>query len=332
MVRYQAGGPAELVLMASVARRYFIEGTSKIEIAEQTGLSRFKVARLLDKARASGLVRIEIGYPGEIDVETSSLLQQALGLWHALVLDVSDDHPVTLRTHLGAAAADLLSEIVTEDDVLGMSWARSVGAAGAALRRLPACTVVQLTGALSSADGDETATELVRDAARIGGGPAYFYYAPMIVATEQIAQALRQQPEVARAMAKVDTVTKAVVGVGSWDPPASTVYDALDHEERTSLRQLGVCAEVSGIMLDADGAPVAAPVSRRIIAVTAEQLRRVPEVIAIPYETRKARAVLAAVRGGLVNALVTHRSLAEALLNLADGTQARQPETRRDPP
>ena len=37
------GRPAQLILIASVARRYYLEGKSKIEIAEELGLSRFKV-------------------------------------------------------------------------------------------------------------------------------------------------------------------------------------------------------------------------------------------------------------------------------------------------
>src|SRR5688572_10747784 len=99
----QSGGPAELVLMALISRRYFIDGASKIDIAEQTGLSRFKVARLLDKARALGLVKIDISYPGTIDVDASSRLQAALGLKHALVLDAVEDHAAGLRADLGAA-------------------------------------------------------------------------------------------------------------------------------------------------------------------------------------------------------------------------------------
>ena len=37
-------GPAQVVLTASVARRYYLDGRSKTEIAEEFGLSRFKVA------------------------------------------------------------------------------------------------------------------------------------------------------------------------------------------------------------------------------------------------------------------------------------------------
>ena len=108
MVTMNGGGPAHLVLTASVARRYYLDGRSKVEIAEEFALSRFKVARLLDDARSSGLVRIEIGHPGVIDVELSGRLMEALGLQHCVVTDTPDDHPASLREHLGAAAADLL--------------------------------------------------------------------------------------------------------------------------------------------------------------------------------------------------------------------------------
>ena len=56
--------PSEIVLAAQVARQFYIEGVSKIDIAERLGISRFRFARLLDSAREAGMVRIEIGFPG----------------------------------------------------------------------------------------------------------------------------------------------------------------------------------------------------------------------------------------------------------------------------
>src|SRR4028118_1675276 len=76
----ESSGPAQVVLTASVARRYYLDGRSKVEIADEFGLSRFKVARLLDAARASGLVRIEIRHQGGIDVALSARLGGRFGL------------------------------------------------------------------------------------------------------------------------------------------------------------------------------------------------------------------------------------------------------------
>jgi DNA-binding transcriptional regulator LsrR (DeoR family) len=314
------GGPAHLVLTASVARRYYLDGRSKVEIAEEFALSRFKVARLLDDARTSGLVRIEIGHPGVVDVELSGRLMEALGLTHCVVTDTPDDHPESLRDHLGAAAAELLSEVVTPDDVLGLSWARSVSAMATSLRVLATVPVVQLTGALARPGADDSSIELVREVARVAGGPAYFFYAPMAVSDAATARALRQQPEVARAFLLIGSVTKAVAGVGAWEPEQSTLYDATGETERAYLKRLGVCADVSGVLVDAHGDPVPADLTERMIGITAAQMKAVPEVIGIVYGMAKVHAALAAVRGGLVNSLVTHSTLAAALIAAAGST------------
>ncbi|WP_300007430.1 sugar-binding domain-containing protein [Pseudonocardia sp.] len=312
-------GPAQLVLTASVARRYYLDGRSKVEIAEEFALSRFKVARLLEDARSSGIVRIEIGYPGTVDVELSGRLMRTLGLTHCVVTDTPDEHPAALREHLGTAAAALLSEVVTDGDVLGLSWARSVSAMATALTGLAPVPVVQLTGALARPGVDDSSIELVREVARVSGGPAYFFYAPMAVPDAATARVLRQQPEVARAFSLISSVTVAVAGVGAWEPEQSTLYDATGEAERAELARMGVCADVSGVLVDAHGVAVPAALTERMIGITHRQMEAVPEVIGIVYGLAKTHAVLAAVRGGLVNSLVTHSTLANALIEAADG-------------
>jgi DNA-binding transcriptional regulator LsrR (DeoR family) len=308
------GGPALLVLTASVARRYYVDGRSKVDIADEFQLSRFKVARLIESARTSGLVRIEIGYAGAIDVDLSSRLQEALGLHHALVIDSPEGHAATLRKELGRAAADLLSEIVTSEDILGLAWARAVSAMTASLTRLAATPVVQLTGALAHNGADDNSIELVREAARISGGPAYLFYAPLIVPDAATAAVMRQQPEIAEAFAHFSSVTKAVVGLGSWESGQSTLYDAMRVEDREELSRCGVIGDISGVLVAADGTAVEGRLSDRMIGIDARQMQAIPEVLAIAYGKAKAPAVHAAVRGGLVNALVTHASLARTLL------------------
>jgi DNA-binding transcriptional regulator LsrR (DeoR family) len=190
-------GPAQVVLTASVARRYYLDGRSKVEIAEEFGMSRFKVARLLDDARDTGLVRIEIRSDGAIDVDLSAQLRDRYGLQHSIVVGAPDDDPGHLRDHVGRAAADLLAEIVTPQDVLGLAWARSVSVMARALPPLPGTPVVQLSGSLSMPGGSDTSVDVVREVAGASGGVAHCFYAPLTVTDAATARALRQQPEVA---------------------------------------------------------------------------------------------------------------------------------------
>ena len=317
MAQDKAVGPAALLLTATVARRYYFDGASKSDIAVELDLSRFKVARLLDQARASGLVRIELDYHGELDLDLSQRLRAAYELRHCVVVDGPDGDDELLRTSLGRGAAALLTEIVVADDTLGLVWARSLMAMRTSLTRLAPCTVVQLTGALSRADVSESPVELVRDVARTSGGPAYLFYAPLIVPDATTAQVMRTQPEIARALDMANRVTKAVVGVGAWAPGLSTVADAVTEDERREMHDLGVRAEVGGIQLGADGAVITTPLTERLIGIDARRLRAVPDVIGLVYGPAKADAVRAAVRGGLVTSLVTHGSMARALLDRA---------------
>lgn len=307
-------GPATLVLTATVARRYYFDGASKSDIAADLHLSRFKVARLLDQARASGLIRIDFDYRGEIDLDMSVRLRAAYGLRHCVVIDCPDDDDALLRANLGRALAELLTEIVESDDVLGLVWARSLMAMATSLSRLAPCAVVQLTGALSRPDVDESSVELVRDVARTARGPAYYFYAPMILPDAATTRALRTQPEVARAIDKFPQVTKAVVGVGAWEKGLSTVADALSESERRVMYAQGVRAELGGVQLDGAGRPVITSLTDRLIGIDAERLQAVPEVIAIAYGTAKAQAGHAALRGNFINSLVTHSAMAAELL------------------
>ena len=307
--------PAEIVLAARVARQYYLEGVSKVNIADRLGISRFRVARLLDSAREAGMVRIEIGLPGgTLDVGLSAELCGAFGLKYAFAFDFPDDEPA-LRRRLGEAAGQALMDIITPGDVLGMSWARSLSGLAAALTRMPPCPIVQLTGAVPPPDGRDL-LDLVRSVARIGGGTAHVFYAPMIVDDADTAAAIRRQADVADALALVSSVTIAMVAIGSWAPGLSTIYDACSPAERDGIARLGVCAEMAGVFLGEDGQPVATGLDSRMIVTPGPALARIPSVIAVAYGASKSAAVRAAIRGGMINGLVTHASLARTLLAL----------------
>ncbi len=304
---------SEAVLMANVGRRYYLHGEPKNEIAEILGISRFRVARLLDRAREEGIVRIEVGLPGQQDAGLRLELEQRFGLHHAIVLEVPEDGGKELLLRLGRAAVELLGELVTADDVVGLASARPLLGIRDDVDAFPACTVVQLTGAVSRPDALDI-IQSIREVTRVGGGEAYVFYAP-IIGVAPVAE-VRRNPDVARAFALIPALTAVVVGIGAWAPGLSTIYDAVSEEDRQDASAAGVRAEVAGIYLDADGLPLTPRVADRTLAPTFSELTPVPTRIGISFGRGKAEAVRAAFRGGLLNGLITHRSAAEELLTL----------------
>lgn len=295
-----------------VARRFYLEDRSKVEIAAELGVSRFKVARMLEQARASGLVTITFDDEGAVDHDLSARLATHLGLSEAVVVHAHGD-PDRVRTVVAQAGAEHLANSLSEGSVIGMAWGKTLADLTASLPRLSKVSVVQLTGAVG-ADVSQSPVELVRRMAHSSGGAAYPIFAPLLLDTAETAAALRAQPEIARAMAMYADVTTALLSVGSWNPPDSQLYWAVAPAERDELVAQGVVAEVSSILIADDGSVIADEFAERSIAITPTQLRAIPRVLAVAAGVRKARAVNAVARAGLITGLVTDAALAETIL------------------
>lgn len=306
----------DAVRVCEASRRYYLQGQSKIEIAAAMGISRFKVARLLETARSSGLVRIEVLDPSGVDGELSAWIRTAFALRRCIVVSCSDTSP-TVRSRVGSAGAQLVSDIITADDVLGLPWARTIGAMLPSLTALPPVPVVQLCGSLVI-PREDSPVDIVRRVAGLSGADAWVYYSPLILDDADSADAMRRQPAVSAAMAQVPRVTMAVVSIGAWLPGQSTIHDAVTQEVRADVARYGTLGEALGVFFDAAGAVVHPELSDRLVTISADQLRGIPELVALATGAVKAPAVRGFLRSGCASSLVIDRSLAVALTALGD--------------
>lgn len=305
----------DLALMTMVARDFYLEDLSRVDIAARRGISRFKVARLLDEARASGVVTISIRPHGLVDQELSTRIAEQFGLRDALAVFVDGDRQA-MYDQLGEAAARYLTRVVGPEDVLGFDTGRTVGRIADRLTELPPCDVVQLAGLAGTVQLN--GLEILRRVADATHGEAYPLYAPMLAVDPQAASLYRRQDEVRRTMEQYRRLSVAVVSVGSWVPPESQVYDGLGHAERDRLRASGVVGESCAIMVDAQGRVLDGLEDRRI-GIPVEALRAVPNVIAVAGGAVKAGAIGALLRSGLVDSLVTDTATARKVLDGPEG-------------
>lgn len=306
-------GEGDLVLAVSVARLHYEQGQAKTDIAEALGISRFKVARLLDLAHAAGVVRIEIVEPEGLGGGLAAELGERFGLTRCRVVPMTSTAPEA-RREVGRTGARLLAETLREEDVLGLPWSRSVHDMVYALESLPRVPIVQLSGALATVTEDSSSVDLVRRAGRIAGGGRTVFFAPLVMPDSAAAQAVRRDAAVTDGLARASEVTVAMVGVGAWAPGQSTVYDAVGPECQREVSEAGVVGEAVGACFDAQGRLVDTCLQERLIALSPEQLREIPQVIAIAHGQGKVAALRAAMSGGLVDGLVTTQDTAEALL------------------
>jgi DNA-binding transcriptional regulator LsrR (DeoR family) len=298
---------SERLAATIAARRYFLHDESKQDIAKAMGISRFKAARLIDQAKAQGLVRISIDWPGEVDLERSAKASEMLGVTVRVAASVPDQPSDLL---VGQVCADVVRPLLHTNDTIGVSWGRGVSTFVTAAQDLPRVDVVQLIGGLDAAAGDLSGDALVRRLAQATGGQPFVIQAPIAVQSTSVADALKREPNVRETFQKFDDLDVAVVGIGSW--PLGTLTTLMSPDERAEVTH-GV-ADVCGRVLDRHGQVLATTFYERLIAIQLPQLQAATHVIGLATGADKSCAIKAACASGFLQTLVTDAPTADAIL------------------
>ena len=104
-------------LLARIASQYYLQNRTQAEIAEEFGLSRQKVQRLICRAREQGIVEIHVHSVPVLHIEMESKLRATFGLQDALVATSHPDE-VLCRRHVARAAADYLERHMAGENVV----------------------------------------------------------------------------------------------------------------------------------------------------------------------------------------------------------------------
>ncbi|NDJ36450.1 MAG: sugar-binding protein, partial [Chloroflexi bacterium] len=114
-------------------------------------------------------------------------------------------------------------------------------------------------------------------------------------------------------------VEVALVNLNSLDARKSSLTDAgyLTRSEYSEITEAGAVGSVCAVHYDHNGQMLDSPLTHRLIGVTAETLQSIPLTLSVVGGQDKAQAVLGAIRGGLINCLVTDDETARTLVDHA---------------
>lgn len=313
--------------LAQIAQDYYLRGENQDAIAVRYRISRSYVSRLLRRAREMGIVEIRINRQVHRDAALEAELLAQYPLERCLVVaEPSSDPAETLRL-AGRLAAGLLAEVLSPDRTLALAWGNGVRAAVTALTpgRLRVRRVVQMFGGLSGTPTEIMSGELITEAARVLGAQPDRLHAPWIVETAELARALAEEPDIATVLRRAAGAEVALVGIGATGLGSSAL---LFNERYLSTRELaeidmcGAVGDICGRLFDANGQPCRASVMDRVVGLELERIRRIPLVIGVATGRQKARAIKAALRGGLIRGLVTDSEVARDIVASTEAASA----------
>ena len=309
----------ETRLITKVALLYHEQKLTQTEIAKRLGISQVTVSRLLKRAEENQIVRTTVISPPGAFIELEDMLEKRFGLTQAIVAESQSETEESIKAAVGAAAAYFLMTTLNSGEIIGVSsWSASLLAMVDQMhpvRKIERCTVVQVLGGLGNPAAEAHANHLVTRLARLVNGEPCFLPAPGVVGATSSVNVLLKDPYVRETIGLFDKLTIALVGIGSIEPSSlvASSGNVLSAKELQNIRGRGAVGDICLRFYDADGQEIRDPAGNRVIGIDLETLGHVPRAVGIAGGKRKYPAILGALRGKLINILITDQFTARRL-------------------
>jgi DNA-binding transcriptional regulator LsrR (DeoR family) len=304
-------------LLYKIAKAYYEDELTQEQIGKRLGLSRPKVSRMLQRAREEKIVQITVVPPLTSNADLERSLEAVYGLDEAIVLSPSRPDTATIVRELGPAGAACVVRCLSDGDVLGLTWGTTMLSVVDALpaQNWPQTRVVQMLGGLGQPEAEVYGADLARRMAEMLGAKLRLLPAPGIVSSRMVRDALVQEPQIASTLQLAADAHASIVGIGRPTPGSVVLQSGiLTEDELASLQALGAVGDIGLRFFDARGEAIEHEIDERIIGLDLAQIQAIPRVIGVAGGAPKFEVIRAALRGGLINVLVTDQINAERLV------------------
>jgi len=295
---------------------YYIGGHTQDEIAKTLKVSRATVQRLVSLCLSERLITFRLEHPIAACMGLATQLVDRFGLRTCEIVPTDPASPTSVAGIAERAAALLETTLRSKKPkIVAIGTGRAMRAAVELVPHMnrPDHRLVSLVGNIST-DGSATFFDTVGRLAELIKARHYPMPLPVLLSSEaERDQMLGMSPtKMVRAIAaKADL---RLVGVGQMDRNAQFYVDGfIGREELFELIRLGAIGELAGWAYNASGRFIRGGTNRRLTSVPHPVPIKGPTVAAA-LGPAKVAAILAVLKGRLINGLITDEATAKALL------------------
>ena len=295
-------------LATKAAWYYYMEDNTQAQIAEVMGVSRAKVIRLLEEARAQGIVQFSFRKNDSQRVSAEQLLIDRFGLKDAFVVPTPLDSSA-INQSIAQGAAHYVSDHLREDGYLNIGYGDTVSRmlGFLAKNREESLNVVSLTGGVSYYLPSVGTTAYSM--------PLFLTPSPLVVSSRQVRDALLDEKSLQDVSTMTEYADMSVVGIGAAVEGATVLRNGILNEgELTVLKMQGAVGDVLNHFMDKDGNLIQTEIEDRVISTDLDKLRQLKNVVGVAGGKDKVSAIKAVLNGGYLNVLITDSDTAAELL------------------
>ena len=298
----------EEALMAKAAWYYYFEDLTQQQISERIGVNRIRVVRLLEKARDTGMIQFSLRKGNEARLSAEKQLMERYSLEDVFLVPGPAD-PSQTNSNIAKAASMYIHERLKENSVINIGYGDTPGRVLNNLATMAESTItcVSLTGGVSH--------YLPNTLSNVFNARLHLIPAPLLASSHEMAEAIRQEESVRQISRMISHAELSVVGIGSMDGSATIFHSGiLNDSDLLYLAMKGAKGDVLSHFLDEEGQPVPNSFEDRLVATSLDTLRSLHHVIGVAAGLVKAEAIHAALKGSILDILITDTETAEAIL------------------
>jgi DNA-binding transcriptional regulator LsrR (DeoR family) len=304
--------------LSKVTWLYYHRKLTQHQIAEELGISRPTVIRLLRQASENGLVTVTLRLDILRRMDIASEMAQRFGLKEVFIVPTSkiDGESDVIRA-VGRTGALYLETNIKPDQILTISWGRMMYEVASALTEKPVSglVVAQSFGGLNTGESfnPSRVTSLVGEKlhARV-----YHLYVPAMVATKELRDVLLADAGIHAALEVARHASIFMAGIGKVENNATILETGFfDISMIDRLRARGAVGDISGRYFDIQGNRIPGDIEERIIGLTWEDLQQLENITAVACGPDKKLAILGALRTGLLDYLIIDDRTALEVMN-----------------
>lgn len=302
--------------LAEIAYMYYIDGMSQNEIAREYSISRSMVSTMLSEARAKGIVKIQIEDADLYCFDLQKKMEKIFGIKKVIIVPRLSKQESNLLYQLADGCIDYLNQVIEDNMTIAVSWGRTLYQIANRIRSKGKSnlTISPLVGGIGNEMNMYHSNVICDIMANNLGGNSLGLYAPVFVSNKEVKDVIFKDKSINKVIETSRNADIAIVSIGNILSSVMREIGTLSEEDVSKLLELGAIGDVNTFFIDRDGRVVESHLSERTIALTIDELKKIPKIIAVAGGLEKTEAIHAALKGKLMDVLITDEEVAKGIL------------------
>lgn len=310
-------------ILVKICWLYYLKNYTQIQIANQFNISRIKVQRLLTEAREKGIVRFSIAHERYNLLSLEEEFKMHFNIDDVVIIpsgSVLSINGKELKKELAEAARIYLEDKLSRFEYIGIGMgdtlkyfadvlSTQVGFSNKGIK------IVSLFGNLLP-NASVNPYSIGYKVSEKLNGTFYGLWAPAKLDSPELAAAFKQQKMIKDVFSIINKLQFSIIGIGNISTGVIRKFGLIDEEDFALLMENKAVGEILGYWYDIKGLQVLPELSKKIIGAP---IKLPGKSLAIAGGIKKVNPIIGALKGKLVDILITDEKTATAIIEKEKG-------------